>query len=180
MTDVEFVSYDEERHVDQMTQMFYEYGKWHDDNVLNRYNIHYFPDGDVKTGIDSYIPRINALEPTEGVILILMVDGEPVGMGWISRQGDDVCEVDGLFIRPEYRGKGYGKEMLKRLEDKARVYGYSLTRTEFNLFNVVAGHIFRKAGYQETSPYYNVEEIEDKNMRKYYLDKTYLEKKLNP
>ena len=163
-----------------MTQMGYEYGKWHDDHVFNRYNVHYFPDGDVKKGIDSYVPRLNALKPPEGVMLVLMVDGEPVGMGWISRQGDDVCEVDTLFIRPEYRGMGYGKEMLKRLEDKAREYGYSRIRTAFNLFNVVAGHIFRRAGYQETSAYYDLTEIEDEKMRKYFADKTYMEKKLNP
>jgi len=37
----------------------------------------------------------------------------------------------------------------------------------------------RKAGYRETSAYYDLTEIEDENMRKYYKDKTYMEKKLN-
>ena len=178
MNDVDFVSYDETQHQEQMTQMGYEYGKWHDDHVFNRYNVHYFPEGDVEKGINSYIPRINAVKPPIGLMLILMVDGEPVGMGRISKQEDEVCEVEGLFIRPEHRGQGYGKEMVKRLEDKAREFGYSRARLEFNLLNVVAGHIFRKAGYRITLPYYDIEEIDDENMRKYYLDKTYMEKKL--
>ena len=160
-----------------MTQMGYEYGKWLDNHVYDQYNVHYFPEGKIESSIDSYIPIINELKPPEGVMLLLVVKDKPVGMGRISRKGDDLCEVEGLFIRPDNRGYGYGKELLKRLEDKAREFGYSRARLEFNLFNEIAAHIFRKAGYKETAPYYDITQIEE-NMRKYYLDKTYMEKKL--
>ena len=176
MTEVDFVPYKKELHQDQMTQMFYEYGKWHDKHVYDRYNVHYFPDGNVESGIDRYIQRFNGLTPPVDILLLLLVGSKPLGMGWISRQEADLCEVDCLFIYPEYRGLGYGKETLRRLEDKAREFGYTRARLEFNLFNEVAAHIFRKAGYKETSPYYDITQIENENMRKYFKDKTYMEK----
>ena len=57
----------------------------------------------------------------------LYVDGKPVGMGKLRRFLTDTLKVAGGHIRyaiaPQYRGKGYGKLILKLLLEEAKRIG---------------------------------------------------------
>lgn len=62
--------------------------------------------------------------------MVLEVDGVAAGIGRLSILEDKIAEINNMFISPEHRGYGYGKAILKCLEDKAREYGYTTLRLD--------------------------------------------------
>lgn len=68
---------------------------------------------------------INTLEelkkyPEKGVIMIIEADGLLVGYSilinfWSNEYGGNILDVDEIYIRPEYRGKGIGKSFIQYL-----------------------------------------------------------------
>jgi L-amino acid N-acyltransferase YncA len=76
-----------------------------------------------------------------------------------------------MFIQPEFHRKGYGKEMMVRLMDRARELGYSTLRLDTAYFLEAAVHIFKSAGFKERGKYPGTES----EGGSYYI---YMEKKL--
>ena len=81
--------------------------------------------------------------------------GERVGHLWYgprSRQPDpDVVWLYDIAVEPELRGRGYGRALLRLLEDEVRASGAA--RIELNVFgdNLPARHLYESAGYAEMS-----------------------------
>ncbi|MCR5602901.1 MAG: GNAT family N-acetyltransferase [Lachnospiraceae bacterium] len=59
-----------------------------------------------------------------GAILIGYEEGKPVASVAIRKISDTACEGKRLFIKPEHRGKGYARIMLKAMTDKASELGF--------------------------------------------------------
>ena len=59
-----------------------------------------------------------------GALLLGSEDGTPVGSIAIRKIDDDICEAKRLFIKPEFRGKGYARVMLNTMLDKAKELGF--------------------------------------------------------
>jgi RimJ/RimL family protein N-acetyltransferase len=80
-------------------------------------------------------------------------DGEVVGHVWLgdrnTRNEGRVAFVYEIRIDAEQRGRGYGRDAMLLLEDKARALG--LDRIELNVFggNEVARGLYRSLGYEE-------------------------------
>jgi len=102
-------------------------------------------------------PEFASITPYEGVIYMLMVDDKAVGMGALRKLEDGVGEIKRMYIRPQYQGKGYGKEMMARLTDRARELGYHTLRLDTAYFLKVAVHIYKSAGFRERGKYLGTE-----------------------
>ena len=146
--------------------------------VFVHYGVHLVPEEKMKEVIDSMLPKFISIKPPEGVILILEVDGYAVGMGRLNRLENNIGEVNNMYIRPEYRRRGYASQMLSQLEEKAIDFGYSTLRLETHEINRGAQNLYRKAGYKEIERYTKVRALENEKTRLYYKEKVYMEKKL--
>ena len=73
---------------------------------------------------------------------------------------DEVGEIKRLYIRPEYRGRGFGTEMFKRLIDKGKEFEYSTLRLNSMDFMTTARHVYRSAGFEEIDEYPGSEILE--------------------
>ncbi len=62
----------------------------------------------------------------DGAILVGYEDDEPVGCIAIRKIDEKTCEGKRLFIKPEYRGKGYARILLNSILEQARMLGYEL------------------------------------------------------
>jgi GNAT superfamily N-acetyltransferase len=178
LAEVELLPYDEEIHKADYIDMFLEYGKWLDDQVVNTYGFHLFPDGDIKKVVDRVVPIFTKYGPLEGIIFILKIDGKSAGMVRMSKFNENIGMIHNLYIYPEYRGKGYSKQMMYFLEDKAREFGYSFLRLDHGGFNIVAQNLYRKLGYVEIDRFTDVARLENEVTQPYYDDKVHMEKKL--
>src|SRR5437016_5122907 len=57
----------------------------------------------------------------EGVaFFVLRHDGTAAGCGGIKLFGTEYGELKRMYVRPQFRGRGFGKVMLNRLTDHAR------------------------------------------------------------
>ncbi len=103
--------------------------------------------------VKNIFPEFASITPYEGVIYMLMVDDTAVGMGALRKLEDGVGEIKRMYIRPQYQGKGYGKEMMTRLTDRARELGYHTLRLDTAYFLKAADHIYKSAGFKEKGKY---------------------------
>jgi ribosomal protein S18 acetylase RimI-like enzyme len=104
-------------------------------------------------------PTAAAFQDTDGVFLLLEDDGAIVGCGGIRRvampDGEaDVFEIKHVFLRPETRGRGWGRLLLDELERRARDLGAHALVLDTHHTLEAAGHLYRKSGFTEI-PRYN-------------------------
>jgi GNAT superfamily N-acetyltransferase len=96
------------------------------------------------------MPKATAEElgPPGGCFLVGF-DGEaPVCGGGIKRLPDGACELKRMYVVPEARGTGAGRELLAALEDKARELGYAIARLDTGPRQPEAEAWYRRAGYE--------------------------------
>ena len=59
-----------------------------------------------------------------GWLLVAEVDGQLVGCVALRPQGDGVCELKRLYVRPTHRGRGIGRRLMELLLAEATTAGY--------------------------------------------------------
>ncbi|MFW9884777.1 MAG: GNAT family N-acetyltransferase, partial [Candidatus Thorarchaeota archaeon] len=98
-----------------------------------------------------------ALKPPKGFVLVLEDEEKLVGMGVIKTIGEGIGEVRRMYIRPEYRGRGYGKELMQKLLNQAEEVGYFTLRLETADFMRAALNVYRSSGFKERGEYPGLE-----------------------
>jgi putative acetyltransferase len=61
---------------------------------------------------------------------LLRLDGTPACCGGIKLVGSEYGEIKRMYVRPQFRGLGFGKLMLNHLADYARSQDITLLRLE--------------------------------------------------
>ena len=61
-----------------------------------------------------------------------------------------VAYLEGLYLKPEYRQQGLGKEVLKHIMAWCASQGYSELATDTELENINAQGFYKATGFQET------------------------------
>ena len=153
LVDARIVSFDAERHGARFFELNLEYLSWVDGMISERHGISLNPGGTVRGYLEGVFPKFTEIEPPEGVIYVVEVDGEAEGMGVLRRIEEGVGEIKRMYNRPSIRGKGYAKEMLRLLEEKARELGLSTLRLDTGDFMEAAQHIYGKAGFRVIDKY---------------------------
>jgi len=88
----------------------------------------------VRTGVAFFIAR---------------VDGVPAGCGGVMLDGAGAGEVVRMYVRPRYRGRGLGRQMLEHLESYAREHGARALRLKTGIYQLEALSLYEKHGYRE-------------------------------
>ena len=89
------------------------------------------------------------LGPPGGVFLVgFDAGGEAVCGGGVKELGDDACEIKRMYVAPEARNAGVGRELLEALEDAARELGYGRARLDTGPAQHGARHMYQAAGYE--------------------------------
>jgi GNAT superfamily N-acetyltransferase len=60
-------------------------------------------------------------EPSRGLAVVAEQDGQLIGYAlliafWSNELGGEVCEIDEIYVVPEQRNNGYGRELFAALE----------------------------------------------------------------
>lgn len=87
-----------------------------------------------------------------GAILVGYEDDRPIACVAIKKISDTTCEGKRLFIKPECRGKGYARIMLKAMTDKASELGFEevVFTTKPEVMSVGYG-LYKRMGFEELS-----------------------------
>lgn len=90
-----------------------------------------------------------------GGCLLIAVNGDAViGCVAVRPLEDDVCEMKRLYVRPEYRGCGAGRMLVRRIIDEAIAVGYLRMRLDTLDTLTEAMTLYESFGFKKTSPYY--------------------------
>jgi len=92
--------------------------------------------------------------------LLLTVDGAPAACAGLrdaavhgERFAGGVGEIKRMFVRPEFRGRGYGRLLLARLEAVAADLGLVRLVLETGALQGAAVRLYRDAGYRRVRPF---------------------------
>ena len=152
---VEFVPVNLNLHKSHLIKLSEDYFTWITDKVLQRYNIDTF--SIIGESILEYsertLEKYSSYLPPEGIYYVLQVKGKIGGMGALRKLKNEVGEIKRMYIKPEYRKKGYGKAMLNQLLKKGKEFGFSTVRLDTGKFMEAAQYVYRSAGFQEREKY---------------------------
>jgi GNAT superfamily N-acetyltransferase len=93
------------------------------------------------------------LSPPAGGFVVIDEDGRVVAGGGVKRFDSRACEIKRMYVVPEARGRGLGRELLAALEDLARDLGYSLARLDTGSEQPHAQAMYERAGYASVPDY---------------------------
>ena len=88
-----------------------------------------------------------------GRLLIAKEEGVAGGIVCLKKLRDDTCEVKRMYVKPGFRGKRTGEQLLSKLVDEAKVIGYSRILLDSDLYMTKAHSIYQAMGFVETDSY---------------------------
>jgi GNAT superfamily N-acetyltransferase len=115
MSDVEVIRYNAEYRKETVS-LFYEYLDW----FIKGFNDYTGSDFYEITGMkqsdyeDTIIPFLELIPP-KGSILLVKTDQGIAGMGVIHKLSNDTGEIKRMYIRPQFRRRGYARILLSEL-----------------------------------------------------------------
>jgi ribosomal protein S18 acetylase RimI-like enzyme len=92
--------------------------------------------------------------PPGGRLLLAEYEAQLAGCVALHKLEEGVCEMKRLYLRPQFRGKGWGCALVDRILCEARAIGYlkiRLDTVEPVMKDAVA--LYRKLGFKEVAPY---------------------------
>jgi putative acetyltransferase len=84
---------------------------------------------------------------------VLRENGIPAGCGGVQLFGAAYGELKRMYVRPRFRGLGFGKLLLDHLADHARAQGVGLLRLETGIHQAAAISLYERAGFQRIPPF---------------------------
>lgn len=102
---------------------------------------------DIDEGKGAFAP--SDMDVPGAAFVVARLDGEPVGCGAI-RPWDElgVAEVKRMFVEPDMRRHGISKQILLKLEEAARSFGYTALKLETGTRQPEAIALYEKTGYK--------------------------------
>ncbi len=92
--------------------------------------------------------------PPQGRLLLAEYERDIAGCVALHQLDAEICEMKRLYLRPKFRGHGFGRALAERIIAEARHIGYRRMRldtVEPMMKDAVA--MYRKLGFQEIAPY---------------------------
>ncbi|MBA3573276.1 MAG: GNAT family N-acetyltransferase [Pyrinomonadaceae bacterium] len=94
--------------------------------------------------------------PPTGRLFLAFVGDQISGCVALRGLDDGACEIKRLYVRPEFRGKGLGRELTEAVIDAAREAGYQRLRLDTlpgEMDRAIA--IYISLGFREIEAYYH-------------------------
>ena len=178
MSNLEFLSYDSERHLEKYQEMLIEYSNWLDNQVYNYYGVRLLQNTTAKEIAEKYAPTWTSVKPPEGDLFIIEVNRKVAGMGRLNTLEENIGGVHTIWVEPEYRGRKYATKLMEHINEKALEFGFSVLRLDTARFNTAAQSLYKKLGYYEIPRFTPIGTFENESLVRYYAEKVYMEKQL--
>jgi ribosomal protein S18 acetylase RimI-like enzyme len=84
---------------------------------------------------------------------VARAEGEPAGCGGLQLVGWEYGEIKRMYVRPQFRRRGLGRQMLDHLTEYARVRKVGLLRLETGIHQVEAIELYERLGSRRIPPF---------------------------
>lgn len=93
-------------------------------------------------------PPLEQFRLPRAAFLVAWLDGTPIGCGAITTLDESTAHFKRVFVRPGFRGHGFGRQVMKALEEKAAELGYTVLFLETADKQQEAISMYTSLGYQ--------------------------------
>ena len=145
---------------EEIRALFFEYLNWANEIAIRDYGLE-VTEEEVNAAIDEDVKTIHRILPPNGHFYLAQVDGEFVGMGAIKKLDDKRGEIKRMYVKPQTRGLGVGKAILRQLIDDGRAFGFEKIVLDSPLFCTAAHQLYFDHQFVESGPYENNENPEE-------------------
>ena len=76
-----------------------------------------------------------------------------IGCGGVQFFGTEYAEIKRMYIRPQFRGRGFARLMLDHLSEHSRSNGINVLRLETGIHQHAAIALYESAGFQSIPPF---------------------------
>ncbi len=94
--------------------------------------------------------------PPKGALLIVKGGGQIAGCVALRPLSDSSCEMKRMFVLAQFHGRGAGLLLGQAIIDEARRAGYRRMLLDTGSAQREAQGLYRKLGFQNTDPYYEL------------------------
>jgi GNAT superfamily N-acetyltransferase len=115
---------------------------------------------ELQTHLESFYPpesqhgfSVDRLIAESVAFFVLRADGRPAGCGGIKLVGREYGELKRMFVRPEFRGAGFGALLVDHLTAHARANGITLLRLETGIHQQAAIRLYERMGFYRIPPF---------------------------
>ena len=93
--------------------------------------------------------------PPTGRLILAIENSQVAGCVALRRIGEGICEMKRLYVRPNFRSRGLGRDLTERILSEARYIGYKVMRLDTlpGKMDQALG-MYRSLGFREIEPYY--------------------------
>lgn len=103
--------------------------------------------------VRSSLNDLTVFTPPKGIYYLIQHDDKNIGMGALRYLSENLGEIKRTYIKPEYRGKGFGKELMQKLLIQAMKYNFSIVQLDTGKFMTSAQRVYHSAGFKERGEY---------------------------
>lgn len=104
------------------------------------------------TGLGTGAPPTD-FAPPGGTFLVIYAGGRPVAGGGVKRDEDGVAEIKRMYVVPEARRHGLGRQLLEALENAALELRYRAVRLDTGARQPHAQAMYERGGYHPIGNY---------------------------
>ena len=84
-----------------------------------------------------------------GEFIVGIHEGRLVALGALKRISGERAEIKRMRVHPQFQSRGYGREILQRLESRANELGYVTLRLDTTAQQLAAQRLYTQSGYAE-------------------------------
>ncbi|MBG9789148.1 GNAT family N-acetyltransferase [Brevibacillus laterosporus] len=89
----------------------------------------------------------------EGCILLAMYDEQPAGCVALRKIDEKTCEMKRLYVKPDLKGKGIGRDLALAIIEEAKNIGYRYIRLDTLPSMKPAISLYHSLGFYSIEPY---------------------------
>ena len=150
-----FIVADPVRHRDALLQLNVEFMTWNSSQLESMFGLSLAQVSgmSVHEYVAGTIDKVCGEGPPRGIFYLLEADGEVTGMGGLRTVREGVCELKRFYIRPAFRGKGFGEALLSRTFADAASFGFQKMLLDSGPFMHAAHRLYLSNGFKDCAPY---------------------------
>jgi GNAT superfamily N-acetyltransferase len=145
----------------QIKELYSEYLEWVVSSINKELNLNFDINDIVKQGVDISMNEFYKFLPPEGCLFLCMFENQIVGLASMRKIDQNIGEIKRMYVRPEFRGKGLGKELLERLIKEAHDFEFFRLRLDTAPFMKEAQGLYKSIGFIEIEPYKESEVVQN-------------------
>jgi GNAT superfamily N-acetyltransferase len=153
---VHFLPIDLQVHRSQVFDLMVEYSEWTTKEIWEHFKIDILAArgiSSIREYVASDFDRLISEVSSRGVFYLVESEGVIIGMGALDQNREKTGAIKRMYIRPAYRGKGYGRALLQQLLQKAKEFGYHSVYLDSGRFMTTAHNLYRSFGFIECEEY---------------------------